>query len=257
MLAVPQEAANYERRVLYTTLLRGYIIMWLRIIVAVLAVTFGSLLAASDDPVMSGVGTEVIGIAITVAVVDALFEFRRKQVEARSLARRILSQLDYTVWVWQGGRRESSIDELMALLRVNDDNWEIADSTSELIFSLGCEAQIALELHADIVQVSKDLRVGLEALKRLVPMRDRDDRPTESAIRTYLQTAASKLARAAGVETIWVSSNPTIRLRDPLPDEQFRRRFGQLASAGAVLAPSALQGLRFYPLSTAESEKGT
>lgn len=209
--------------------------MRLRITVALLAVLVGGWLAASGAPVLASVGTEIIGIAITVAIVDGLFEFRRKQVEARSLARRLLSRLDYTVWVWQGGRRDSSIYELTGLLRAKDDdngNYdEIADSTSELIFLLGCEAQNTLELQADIVQVSKDLLVGIRALKQLATMRDREDQLTGPAIRTYLQTAASHLAGAAGVENTWVSSNPTIRLRDSSKDEQTRRRFGQVTHA--------------------------
>lgn len=206
--------------------------MLLRIMVAVLAIAAGTLLATSDNPVTSGIGTEVIGIAITVAVVDALFEFRRKQVEARSLARRILSQLDYTVWVWQGGRRDSAIYELNALLRMIKDSDLIADSTAELIFVLGCEAQSALELQEDMVRVSKDLRHGLKALKPLVAMRDPGHRLTVPAVRTQLQSAAANLARVAGIETLWVSSKPTIKLRDPSVEEQVRRRYGDLASLG-------------------------
>lgn len=220
--------------------------MWLRMAVALLAVVVGGLLAASDYAVRSSIGTEVIGIAITVAIVDALFELRRKQVEARSLARRILSQLDYTVWVWQGGRRDSSIYELNALLRMIDPDDDVTDSTAELIFLLGCEAQSALELQEDIVRVSRDLRHGLKALKPLVSMRDPGHRLSVSAIQTQCQSAAAKLARVAGVETIWISSKPRIRLRDPSFEEQIRRRFGHPVPASDVeqltRIPAAAEG---------------
>jgi hypothetical protein len=197
--------------------------MWLRIGIALLAVVVGSLLAASNDVIRSGIGIEIIGIAITVAIVDALFEFRRKQVEARSLARRILSQLDYMMWVWQGGRRDSSIYELNALLRMIKAHHDLTDSTAELIFLLGCEAQSALELQDDIVKVSKDLRRGLKALKPLVAMRDPGGRLSALAIQTQCMSAAAKLARVARVDITWASSEPQIRLHDPSLEAQMRR----------------------------------
>jgi hypothetical protein len=60
--------------------------------------------------------SEVIGIGITVAAIDYVFqkseERKRFSKEARVIAFRALHRLDHAVWVWQGGFRELYLDEL-------------------------------------------------------------------------------------------------------------------------------------------------
>jgi hypothetical protein len=210
--------------------------MWFRFFVAgafsllgLLAILWG----AGRDPaspagaVWLNVGTEVIGIAITVAIVDALFELRRRQGEMQALARRTLGELDYVVWVWQGGRRDSSVFELRDLLRLIGPEDRFADCTAELIFSLGCEAQTMLSWQEEVVRSNKDLAQGLEALKPLTAMRDPDNALTIRIIQDRLQSAATHLARAAGLHTMWHARKPVVALRDPSVEAQIRRHFGQ------------------------------
>lgn len=66
--------------------------------------------------VFLNVGTELAGIVITVAIVDWLLERQRRRAECKTIAWRALHELDYAVWVWQGGAREFDVAELDWLL---------------------------------------------------------------------------------------------------------------------------------------------
>ena len=52
----------------------------------------------------------IIGIVITVAVVEWFFERRRLQTRGRQLAWDALHAVEHAVWVWQGGPREVESD---------------------------------------------------------------------------------------------------------------------------------------------------
>ena len=65
----------------------------------------------SAGTILGNLGTELVGIVITVAVVEWFFERRRHQTRGRQLAWDALHAIEHAVWVWQGGPRES------------DDNW--------------------------------------------------------------------------------------------------------------------------------------
>lgn len=210
--------------------------MWFRFMVAgafsflgFLAILWGTRIGVEspEGAVWLNVGTEVIGIAITVAIVDALFELTRRQAEARALARRILGELDYAVWVWQGGRRDSSLFELRGLLRSIQATDPIAPCTAELLFSLGCEAQGALSWQEDVVKVNRHLHVALNKLEFLTALRDSDRRFSVEMIQSRLHSATVDLAHAAGLNTNWSSRRPEVELRDSSVDQQMRRRFGQ------------------------------
>lgn len=44
-------------------------------------------------------GTEIVGIAVTVAVIDLLLERRREDADAITVGGRALHDVDYAVWV--------------------------------------------------------------------------------------------------------------------------------------------------------------
>jgi len=50
-------------------------------------------------------GTEIVGITLTVAIVEALLEKRARSDEARRIAWNVMHDIDHAVWVWQGGGR--------------------------------------------------------------------------------------------------------------------------------------------------------
>jgi hypothetical protein len=64
----------------------------------------------------TNLGTEIIGIVITVAVVEWFFERRRLQNRGRQLAWDALHAVEHAVWVWQGGPRQMDTDEVRGIL---------------------------------------------------------------------------------------------------------------------------------------------
>ncbi len=82
-------------------------------------------------------GTEIVGIVFTVAIVEWLFERRRRLEDARRMAWRVLHALDHAVWVWQGGHREFNLAELVALLKRVEDGDSLPGFTQNLLMQLG------------------------------------------------------------------------------------------------------------------------
>ena len=95
-------------------------------LVLALAILAASFLPGIDPAVQAllvNLGTEIIGIVITVAVVEWFFERRRLQNRGRQLAWDALHAVEHGVWVWQGGPREMDTDEVRAVLNaVGDDD---------------------------------------------------------------------------------------------------------------------------------------
>ena len=66
---------------------------------------------ASD--LLMGLATEAFGILVVLAVVDWMLERRRRQERARDLAWATLHAVERAGWVWQGGARRVTSDELL------------------------------------------------------------------------------------------------------------------------------------------------
>ena len=86
----------------------------LALIIVIIAMKFDD--SATFADLMFNLGTEIIGIALTVAIVDWLIERNKMGDESQQLAWRMLHEIDQAIWVWQGGRQEFHLDELAALI---------------------------------------------------------------------------------------------------------------------------------------------
>ena len=85
-------------------LLLAVVVLWMAFVVGT-DTSYGTLFI--------NLGTEIIGIVITVAVVEWFFERRRLLTRGRQLAWDSLHATQTAVWVWQGGPREMETDELL------------------------------------------------------------------------------------------------------------------------------------------------
>ena len=181
--------------------------MTLRILIA-LGFILMALLAFLEafDPRFTGrisdlflnVSTELVGIALTVVVVDFLLERRRLKEEVRRVACEALNELDHHVWVWQGGAREFDLVELLALVDNIKENAPLPSFTQNLFLVLGSRASNTLRTRADVLRMSSDLRAGLESLSHLAGIRDANSVMPGSTVAENLKRAIEPLARAAG-----------------------------------------------------------
>jgi len=182
-------------------------------------------------------GTEIVGIVMTVAVVEWFFEKRRHQNRGRQLAWDAFQSVQQAVWVWQGGPRELDADEVRGLLDAVDEDDPMLDFTEALLLNIGTRSRRLLNNDPAAVDAIPGLMTGLEHLSRLSSLRDGMASPPPRKVADILDEATRSLARALGKPTerhlpslIWY--------RDPSIEMQERRHFGATA-----LPASAVPGL--------------
>ena len=116
--------------------------------------------------------TELLGIALTVAVIEWFLERTRYQESAKKLAFRTLDELDHAVWVWQGGVRAFDTAELLASLDHVSTADPLPNFTQNLFIRIGSRAAHNLRVDPEVVGSSPALRQGLISLSQLSRMRD-------------------------------------------------------------------------------------
>ncbi len=172
-------------------------------------------------------GTEIMGIGLTVLAVEWLFEKHQARENARRIALRALHRLDHAVWVWQGGRRELDVAELMALLDLADPADPLPSFTQNLLLVLGSDAEDTLRHEPEAVRSCRHLREACGSLATLARMRDRDEAMTPSEILPSLRLAAEHLAAAAGLAIPPADRDSAARTRNPSFQKQEWRHFGR------------------------------
>ena len=205
-------------------LILAAIILWLSFVVGV-GSPMGTLLV--------NLGTEVVGIVMTVAVVEWFFERRRLQNRGRHLAWDAFHSVQHAIWVWQGGPREMDADELRGLLDAVSERDPLTDFTEGLLMSIGTRSRRLLDNDPDAIELIPGLMDGLEHLARLASLRDGGGSKPPRSIADILDEGIVALARALGRPTerhlpslIWY--------RDPSAEMQERRHYGGGRSPSAA-----------------------
>lgn len=116
-------------------------------------------------------GSEMIGIAATVAIVEWLFERRDKEDSNRKIALRVLHEIDHAVWVWQGGARTFNVEELRTLLLNVGDTDSFPPFTETLFLRIGSKAANTIR-ESEAVQATRPLRDALSTIALLAEIRD-------------------------------------------------------------------------------------
>ncbi len=171
-------------------------------------------------------GTELIGIAITVAIVERLIEQGRNRTEAKRMGWDVLQEIDHAVWVWQGGRRLFDLSELLGLLDLVNDTDPIPEFTQNLFMRIGSRSQGTLLHNREPIQVSRDLRRALEALAPLAGIRDHGKVMPPREIATHLRNAIGSLSQVTAIEEMPVIEKLQA-IRNPSVPEQHQRHFGK------------------------------
>jgi hypothetical protein len=181
-----------------------------------------------DSPagtLLINLGTELVGIVVTVAVVEWFFERRRLQTRGKQLAWDALHAVEHAVWVWQGGPREMDTDEVRALLNDVGDDDPVPDFTEGLFLNIGTRSRRLLSNDPEAVAAVPGFMNGLEQLARMSAMRDGRDPMAPRKIADILDEGTQELAKALGKPTERHLAS-LIRFRDPSAESQERRHFG-------------------------------
>ncbi len=200
--------------------------------IAVVVIVAGVMLA--DDrqgeviSLFGNLGTELIGLAFTVAIIDWLLERKRLNEQVQQLAWRMLHDLDHAFWVWQGGRREFHLDELMALLDMADKDDPLPRFTEELFINLGIRASDNLRLQPKLMDHDRRLRAALKSLAGLAQIREAKNIVHAGYIVDGLRSAVTNLAEITGQMPHQGEFAAARSFRDPAFEAQQRRYRGSL-----------------------------
>jgi len=203
-------------------------ILWLSFIIGV---------DSAAGTLFINLGTEIVGIVITVAVVEWFFERRRLQTRGRQLAWDALHAVEHAVWVWQGGPREMDTDEVRGVLNAVGQDDPLPDFTESLLLNIGTRSRRLLDNDPDAVAAVPGFMNGLEHLARLSSIRDGKSPMPPQKVGDILDEGTAELAKALGKPTERHLAS-LIRFRDPAVESQERRHFG---GSGHSARPSSMR----------------
>lgn len=184
---------------------------------------------AETVSLLGNLGSEMLGLALTVAIIDWLLERKRLNEAVQQMAWRMLHDLDHAFWVWQGGRREFHLDELMALLDIAQSDDPLPKFTEELFINLGIRSSDNLRLQPKLVLHDRRLRAALKSLAGLAQIREAKASIGDARyIIEGLKTAVTNLAETTGQRSHQGEFAAARSFRDPSFEAQQRRYKGSL-----------------------------
>ncbi|NIW35178.1 MAG: hypothetical protein GWN32_00935 [Gemmatimonadetes bacterium] len=173
---------------------------------------------------------EVFGILITLAVVDWMLEWRRRQERARNLAWAILHSVERACWVWQGGPRRLDSDELLGLIKGIDSDDEMKPFTRSLLVGVGSRAREALNREAPSIRTLSGLEAALKEFTSLNSLAERQSSVSIRLVAEVLEFGVLGLARILGLPSQPMPSS-FVRGRDASREAQQQRYYDLRAAA--------------------------
>ena len=149
-------------------------------------------------------GTEIIGIGFTIAIIDALFERRRRRENAARFSRFLFSEIKEFIRDWFGGEHDLSIDEMLALLqdasKVNEKMYDVTK-----LKHIGKTASSVLRVGDEIYKYSPSLKVALESLSVFADIgrSGKEKLLTPTKIADYLHLAIENLVKALDAKLLF------------------------------------------------------
>lgn len=185
---------------------------------------------------MLNVGTEVLGIAVTVGMVDWLLELQRRRERGKTIAWKALHEIDLVVWLWQGGSRSFNVSELWHLVTAAGPSDPMIREVRNRFFNLGAQAENTLRINPEEVRSQKHLNTALERLAALTTILDVDEVNVGELLQN-IRAALALLARIHGLPATVTEAARVIVQRDPSPMAQELRVHGR-DYYGAAATPS-------------------
>lgn len=171
---------------------------------------------------LMGLATEVFGIIVTLAVVDWMLERRRRQERARDLAWASLHSVERAVWVWQGGPRRVTTDELLGIIQGIDPDDDIQPLARSLLAAVGTRSLEILDREAASVETMPGLADALRELSSLHSLSNQQASVSLALITEVLVYAIQRLAWVLGLPSQAMPS-ALIGQRDAAADAQNER----------------------------------
>jgi hypothetical protein len=209
---------------------------FLIVAVIILSISFLFGVDTTTGNLLINLGTEIVGIVLTVAIVEWFFERRRLQNRGRQLAWDMLHATGHAVWVWQGGPREMDTDEVLGILDGVGEDDPLPDFTEGLMLAIGTRSRRLLNDDQAPVAAMPGLMNGLEHLSRLSSIRDAGASMPARKVADILEEGTKALSDALGRPPARLLPS-LIRHRDPAVEKQERRHFGVATRA----APSEVR----------------
>lgn len=170
-------------------------------------------------------GTEIIGIVITVAVVEWFFERRRALERGRQVAWSALHAVEHVVWVWQGGPREVDADQILGILSAVKDDDPLPDFTQNLLLGLGTRSKHTLHNDQAALEALPGLMTAFEELARLNAIREGGHVTPPRKVADILELGVKGVARVLGQPAEPMPAR-LIRYVDAAEEQQELRYFG-------------------------------
>lgn len=215
---LPQPAVKPVSRILVPV---AFLVVAALVIWSAYGVTDGS----TNQSLLINLGTEIVGIVITVAVVEWFFERRRNLERARQLAWSALHVAEHGIWVWQGGPREVETDQLLGMLRAVEDDDPLPDFTQNLLLGLGTRAKHLLHNELPALESMPGLLNAFEELARLNAIREGGKVTPPRKVADMLERGVSGLANVLGQPREPMPAR-LIRYVDASEEAQEMRYFG-------------------------------
>lgn len=179
----------------------------------------------TTQSLLVNLGTEIVGIVITVAVVEWFFERRRNLERARQLAWSALHAAEHGIWIWQGGPREVETDQLLGMLSAVTPVDPLPDFTQNLLLGLGTRAKHLLHNELPALESVPGLLNAFEELARLNAIREGGKVTPPRKVADILELGVVALARVLGQPTEAMPAR-LIRYVDASEEAQELRYFG-------------------------------
>lgn len=176
-------------------------------------------------------GTEIMGIVITVAVVEWFFERRRNFERGKQVAWSALHAIEHVVWVWQGGPRQVETDQILGILRSASGTDPLPDFTQNLLLSLGARSKQTLHNDQAALEAHGGLMTAFEELARLNAIREGGRVLASRTVADVLEEGVKRLARVLGQPEEPMPGR-LIRYVDAAEDAQELRYFGRDSEPG-------------------------
>lgn len=195
--------------------------------VASLTLVYSGALSEETTGILSNVGTELIGIVLTVLIIDWMYARRTAASERRSVAVAVLQELDHAVWVWQGDRRGFDLDELFTRVQMASAQDPFPSYTQNLFMRLGSRCVSNLHLKHDSISGDRSLAQVLSSLARLESVRDIERDYDFQEFKQILLDAIVSLASLTGLpQPKKIDVRPTAHLISS-EEHQHYRHFGR------------------------------